>query len=1177
MADDARGPPGALTPLIDPDMPLDISGNIDASSVNAEASPDVAALLAEADAVLGAVSDQLAEPSAASVSFASPARSPAGPVGSIAVSDAPLSPMTGAPQTPLSPTDTVFTAGTFGGTVLTPGSPSDDTLHDSWTAEEPVQEAARPSSRDKVRNVVRSGLVRGQASPSTDHDADQLAVTAAERAMEQIDGKLEDIKQGKEGRAQKIVQAEAAAVRGRSKVQSASKRYFMFRSRSRSASPGFVPPKLMRTKTSTSVVRGDMAPEAENKKAPRKSWFRSSPKKKKKKKKKKQQLFGSPPKKKGMMASMRENFAVLKENDTVVCVQTWDQAVINVDVLKPCKVAVLRQKVRQFIAKRDDISPEVEKIKSARHRYVLMFQGTLLQDADIVPKGCYGDIDPNSDQWPNKLYVARSSYRPPFEEPDELDVDSLPSEWSIGTGSVSVKPLEYEDVIEEEPDNQEELRRIEENAKRSTELASRRRGKASKNKSVASKMHPHSRTFDLKRELKLLRCPEFMSERLCAHGYDDRGSFAALDDDVLRGGPLYVDRKTRRKIVALAEIYRQQDLRDEAAPTNFLAKKTVAEKEDARAFQTGDKQYFGKKSEMNRHWAKKAYEVPDAQAPVPVLLVEDRAQTAESTIVTSDHPFAAMSEDDRSILTELSALSPTSKKKVYGDPRYRHVGHIGKFVPCFEEDGEPSLQDRIDVLLQPVAAGRRDDYRDVVDALVEVFLDVFAKEKQRDHILREFFTANDGKLRGFECIGTRPMAPKRFTTNVDTLGGLSIKLHKDEDRERSVRKFCVTLYQNVAGKRRPAPGSLGGRAQNLQDEIVEFDEPLKDPLQRVRDAAVRDRPPRPPRALRTKRLMKSVRASARVMLDDDDLPNQDALVDEGGRNAPRRYCCEKHAWRALGRVADLAEAHRDMACREVELAFDKCSTFSPSYDELSDFVGTLLERRAVVERNGQAWRDPGEDKRDSIEASGGYVEDDKSKDIKDMDQRAAQLVKADETAQDAMAKHLRKVDKGAREATSDFYKATAVKVETQRQKPHILEDDEDACKALVQDVALCLQCAERPMVLGDVPDACTYDPGKLAARTGAVAARLVVEQANPAEQEAVFELLRRRTNVVADPFRDDDAKVLPTAGAFDAWATHCKTVDAYLYYRDSFQLNDTMAYSDVASSYQGSPGKPLEE
>ena len=115
---------------------------------------------------------------------------------------------------------------------------------------------------------------------------------------------------------------------------------------------------------------------------------------------------------------------MLKENDTVVVVQQWDGVEINVDVLKPCKVAVLRQKVRQFIAKRDDIMPEVEKHEHLRHRYVLLFQGQMLQDEDTVPKGVYGDV--NEDQWPNKVYVARSKYRPPYEE-TEIDVDSLPS------------------------------------------------------------------------------------------------------------------------------------------------------------------------------------------------------------------------------------------------------------------------------------------------------------------------------------------------------------------------------------------------------------------------------------------------------------------------------------------------------------------------------------------------------------------------------------------------------------------------------------------------------------------------------------------------------------------------------------------------------------------------------
>ena len=79
-----------------------------------------------------------------------------------------------------------------------------------------------------------------------------------------------------------------------------------------------------------------------------------------------------------------------------------------------------------------------------------------------------------------------------------------------------------------------------------------------------------------------------------------------------------------------------------------------------------------------------------------------------------------------------------------------------------------------------------------------------------------------------------------------------------------------------------------------------------------------------------------------------------------------------------------------MCCREVELALDRCATFSPSQQSCETLWGVAL-RRAVVERNGQAWRDPVADKKASLEKSGGLLEDDKSKNIKDMAQRARQL------------------------------------------------------------------------------------------------------------------------------------------------------------------------------------------
>ena len=49
-----------------------------------------------------------------------------------------------------------------------------------------------------------------------------------------------------------------------------------------------------------------------------------------------------------------------------------------------------------------------------------------------------------------------------------------------------------------------------------------------------------------------------------------------------------------------------------------------------------------------------------------------------------------LTEDDRSVWSQLSAPARYQKKKVWTDPRFRHVGSIGKFVPCFDEDGEPT-------------------------------------------------------------------------------------------------------------------------------------------------------------------------------------------------------------------------------------------------------------------------------------------------------------------------------------------------------------------------------------------------------------------------------------------------------------------------------------------------------
>ena len=57
---------------------------------------------------------------------------------------------------------------------------------------------------------------------------------------------------------------------------------------------------------------------------------------------------------------------------------------------------------------------------------------------------------------------------------------------------------------------------------------------------------------------------------------------------------------------------------------------------------------------------------------------------------------------------------------------------------------------------------------------------------------------------------------------------------------------------------------------------------------------------------------------AKVHLDAFDLPDPDLALqeDKEGRLKTRRYCCERHCWRVVNRLADIAESHRDIAERD---------------------------------------------------------------------------------------------------------------------------------------------------------------------------------------------------------------------------------------------------------------------
>ena len=83
--------------------------------------------------------------------------------------------------------------------------------------------------------------------------------------------------------------------------------------------------------------------------------------------------------------------------------------------------------------------------------------------------------------------------------------------------------------------------------------------------------------------------------------------------------------------------------------------------------------------------------------PGPLLHEVDslgRVRPVSNPAVDDHHQGPPYLDGGRPVRVEPVSLHQSAKyqkKKVWTDPRFRHVGSIGKFVPCFEEDGEPTL------------------------------------------------------------------------------------------------------------------------------------------------------------------------------------------------------------------------------------------------------------------------------------------------------------------------------------------------------------------------------------------------------------------------------------------------------------------------------------------------------
>ena len=104
--------------------------------------------------------------------------------------------------------------------------------------------------------------------------------------------------------------------------------------------------------------------------------------------------------------------------------------------------------------------------------------------------------------------------------------------------------------------------------------------------------------FDVHDELSKIECGSF-AELLISRGFDEKSAFAEMQEDELRGDGMWVHKKARRRITALAELYRREIAMDERQPKTVLDK--MAEVNDTKY--TVDNVYFyDTMAELQQEW-----------------------------------------------------------------------------------------------------------------------------------------------------------------------------------------------------------------------------------------------------------------------------------------------------------------------------------------------------------------------------------------------------------------------------------------------------------------------------------------------------------------------------------------------------------------------------------------------
>ncbi len=254
--------------------------------------------------------------------------------------------------------------------------------------------------------------------------------------------------------------------------------------------------------------------------------------------------------------------------------------------------------------------PTELKVKDLRHRVHgktqiptnrirLMLCGEVLRDEELVPDWAFEVTKKLSED--DDLFRARIflSMTPRIEdEAEKSDEESVMSE------------LSEEEITEEDQKALDDLKAEKEEAERKEEeerLANEKKAKDLE-AMTHSAHHKKSKFFDLKKDLERIECAHF-APMLKEAGFKDEGTFSEITDEVLTENGVYVPKRSRVRIVALADsIKRRIDQRMNKERTAILAEVNAdmrdAGRNKGRAIEGMDSA-VNNKADVNRLFAEK--------------------------------------------------------------------------------------------------------------------------------------------------------------------------------------------------------------------------------------------------------------------------------------------------------------------------------------------------------------------------------------------------------------------------------------------------------------------------------------------------------------------------------------------------------------------------------------------